>query len=637
MRTRRLGIEQLEDRLTPNNRFVVPLNVTADNVTNFHTLASALTTPGLAAGDAVEIQPASTPGTLSNAAVAAIPASNVTIRGSAGYTPAELPLIQTADAITVAAAWLTFQNVNLQINDTLRFIADGAIRNSAVTVGATVGNGLVFDTTYAAALQGNTITNIGVVSGRSVVAFRPMPGSRNLVDGNTFRNDNVSSSTLLAYTYGQDNQIFDVVSNNTFIGDDAVEASGSASYLLSVLGGAYMTVRNNTFRDATAETPAVFLQHPLAVQFTDNVFALTYPSAAPSGAALTISGSSTNLTTVFVQGNTFATGDTGRAVDLLVGNAGIFNVIMRANTFEGNKVGVHVVSTTNGFLGNIVLGDGNNTWSDWNNFRGFRTPATATSGAIVVNTGTINTSGRTISALNNLFGVADPETVIWDKADDGTRADVTATGNVTGNAAFVQALYTRYLKRVGYLSSTQDAGYWVNQMANGMSQAAVAYSIMRSPEAVAHVVDDLYRTVLGRTADQAGREHHINAVGFGWTVEQVQAGLYSSAEYATRFGTDRAYVTSLFTGVLGRVPSEADVNAWVALLPSLGRGGVAMGFLNSTEYRNLVVREMFFDMLKRTNATAPSNSDVAAWVNTGLDVLSLRVAFAGTAEFYLYG
>jgi hypothetical protein len=79
------------------------------------------------------------------------------------------------------------------------------------------------------------------------------------------------------------------------------------------------------------------------------------------------------------------------------------------------------------------------------------------------------------------------------------------------------------------------------------------------------------------------------------------------------------------------------VNAWVNQIPSIGRNGVASGFLNSTEYRVKLVTALYFEVLKRTQANAPTPAQVGTWVNTGLDWLSLRVSFASTAEFFAAG
>ena len=57
-------MECLEERTLLNNRYVVPLPVPVDNFNSFHTLSAALTTAGLTAGNFVQIQLGSSPGSI---------------------------------------------------------------------------------------------------------------------------------------------------------------------------------------------------------------------------------------------------------------------------------------------------------------------------------------------------------------------------------------------------------------------------------------------------------------------------------------------------------------------------------------------------------------------------------------------
>jgi hypothetical protein len=626
----RLRVEALEDRLTPNNRFVVPLPVQADNVTTFHSLGAALSTAGLAPGNVVQVEPFSTPGAISNAAIDAINAGNVTVRGAAEFSPSELPVIHTADAISVdpQEVGLTFQNVNLQLDHALTFNTNAAIRGSYVAISPA---GIEFVGTTAAVLQSNTLVNTGPSGVAAVIGFSPVTGSSNLIDGNTILNSTLSYSL---FTGGVNGAISDVVSNNTFVGSDAQETSSTQLLRVSEVNG--LTIRKNAFRDATAEYGAVYLDGADNVQVLDNVFDMTY-DATPGEAALTIASSTGNGASATVRGNTFSTGANGRAVDLNLSTAAFpMSVKFEANNFLATPLGVRITAGATAVLSGIDLGGGPLGSLGANNFRAFRTAASTTVGAIVVDAGANNIGGQTVNAQGNLFAVADPETVVRDAGDDGTEANVATTNSLTGNAAFVQSLYTRFLHRAGDVLNPNGAGQWVTALNGGMTQAAVANAIVRSPEALGYVVDDLYRTILGRDADPAGRSHHVNLMANGWTVETVQIGLLGGAEYRTRFPGDAAFVASLYESVLRRSP-QGGVAAWVDLLPSLTRSGVAAGFVLSTEYRTTQVTNLFYDLLKRTPAAAPTPQQVAAWVNTGLDLLSLRVAFAGSAEFFVIG
>src|SRR5262245_50701401 len=72
-------LEALEERTLLNNRFVVPVGIPANNQTSFATLQAALATPGLTAGDVIQIEPGSAPGNLTNASLPAV--ANLTIQG----------------------------------------------------------------------------------------------------------------------------------------------------------------------------------------------------------------------------------------------------------------------------------------------------------------------------------------------------------------------------------------------------------------------------------------------------------------------------------------------------------------------------------------------------------------------------
>jgi hypothetical protein len=77
------------------------------------------------------------------------------------------------------------------------------------------------------------------------------------------------------------------------------------------------------------------------------------------------------------------------------------------------------------------------------------------------------------------------------------------------------------------------------------------------------------------------------------------------------------------------------------------QAGVAQAFLVSTEFRSDVVRSFYGDptltpvpflpflpdLLHRTSA--PSASDVSTWVNSGLDLSTVEIGFAGSPEFFV--
>ena len=79
------------------------------------------------------------------------------------------------------------------------------------------------------------------------------------------------------------------------------------------------------------------------------------------------------------------------------------------------------------------------------------------------------------------------------------------------------------------------------------------------------------------------------------------------------------------------------------------RSGVVDAMLGSTEYRSLVVKQLYGATAAPPLSVAgvfhpalhrkipPAAAEVDAWVNSGLDVLSIETAFAGGSEYFTNG
>jgi hypothetical protein len=203
--------------------------------------------------------------------------------------------------------------------------------------------------------------------------------------------------------------------------------------------------------------------------------------------------------------------------------------------------------------------------------------------------------------------------------------------------SFVQALYNDLLGRSGAAS---ELNLWLNVLPT-LGQAGVANAIIHSPEALTHAVDGFYVNFLGRAAAGGEEGGFVAALENGATEEQVLAGILSSPEFAAHANAligganaDSNYVQALFKLLLNRTGSTAEVNAWLAVIPS-GRTAVAMGFLSSVEYRGDVVTKLYGTLLDRP--TAPAASEVAGWVNSGLDILAIEVGFGSSVEYFQIG
>jgi hypothetical protein len=213
----------------------------------------------------------------------------------------------------------------------------------------------------------------------------------------------------------------------------------------------------------------------------------------------------------------------------------------------------------------------------------------------------------------------------------------------TANQRFVADLYIDLLHR-----APDPAGLanWSGQLDRGASRAQVVQGIENSGEHLGLVVNGLYQTLLGRIADPGGLQNFVHFLENGGTVEQVSVILVTSGEYASANATDSAFIQSLYTKVLGRVASQAEVSAWLGILPGLGRAVVASAFLGSYEFRSSAVEQMygfapaplgsvatvFSDLLARP--VAPSTAEINGWANSTLDLRTIETLFAGGVEFY---
>jgi uncharacterized repeat protein (TIGR01451 family) len=254
-------------------------------------------------------------------------------------------------------------------------------------------------------------------------------------------------------------------------------------------------------------------------------------------------------------------------------------------------------------------------------YTAFATVAASAAG-VLNNTATVTPAGGLVADLNPVDNSATARNVIPD-----------------ANHAFVQTLYIDFLGRRG---SGSELDAWVNALP-GLGQLGVATSISHSPEALKYGVDIYYQIFLSRSAVGGEEMGWVNALENGASEEQVIAGILSSPEfaaYANRLvgGADinANFVQMCYRLLLHRSASPAEVNGWVFFLPSVGRAGVALSILESQESRGDFVKQLYGnDLLDRP--ISPSASEVAGWVNSGLDMLTIKTAMAASTEYFQNG
>jgi hypothetical protein len=335
--------------------------------------------------------------------------------------------------------------------------------------------------------------------------------------------------------------------------------------------------------------------------------------------------------------------------DILLGlgltSTSVLNVTVEGNELRGGtEQGILVAGpkSSMAFVTGVDLGSPGGSLGG-NDFRAFATTATAKSGAIVLQN--ITPSQGVVTAQRNIFATGiTPATVVF------PASQIDTANSLTGNAAFVQTLYINLLERAGDTANSNDAGGWVHLLDTAaITPQQAANSIGRSAEALGLIVDGLYLKLLNRAADHSGRAAFIAFLQAGGTVEQGIVSLVTSDEYANVAGSPGSFVQSLYSRLLGRFGDADEVAAGINALATLGRAGVARIFVQSAEFRTNVVQELYGftsapllsvpsnlpNLLHRPSP--PSASEVAAAVNSSLDMLTLKLFFAGSPEFYVNG
>ena len=238
----------------------------------------------------------------------------------------------------------------------------------------------------------------------------------------------------------------------------------------------------------------------------------------------------------------------------------------------------------------------------------------------------------------------------------GMRAGAASLDNFSANTlnyqhSFVNALYQTFLGRSG---SATELSFWVGAVP-AIGRAGVDQGIIRSFESYNRLVEDLFVTLLGRQSGPrtpAGyrcwcmaplRSRSSMASSARRSSPPVQTPHWPMPQEARIRISSRPSMWSCWAGP--RVPLRS--NSWTSFLPTVGKAGVDMAFLQSPEFRGNVIRTLYSgnttlpatsfigivpNLLPRTSP--PSAAEVTSWLNTNLDLLSLEVEFAASTEFF---
>ncbi len=398
-------LEALEERTLLNNRFVVPLGVSADNVTDFGSLQSVLTTPGLKTGDVIQIEPGSLPGnvTLDNLMAPAV--TNLTIQGDPAAPLATIPqfTISNQAEIPAAEAGLTLSNVNVGLVNvgSLTFDAKVTIVDSSIIDSSASGNpGIslfprgsnVADSLTNSTFALQTTVPIGPLDGLVDVIPSAGTGCSNIFSNDLFVGNNYSSpqSVLLFYKGSSATELsasHDLVENNTFLG---MPGSDLNALFFNAASEAGLTVQNNTFSDPDPNVTGIWLDNSANNTNEETILdnnVINLPGHDTVGLRV-YSGSATTVQEIALINNNQIGTNVSDGTGLFIATDGSPTYVQASrNNFQTNETGVVVQFTASTVNLHIDLGGGSNlvlgSSPGANDFRGLPA-ATASHGPIVV-------------------------------------------------------------------------------------------------------------------------------------------------------------------------------------------------------------------------------------------------------------
>jgi subtilisin-like proprotein convertase family protein len=211
------------------------------------------------------------------------------------------------------------------------------------------------------------------------------------------------------------------------------------------------------------------------------------------------------------------------------------------------------------------------------------------------------------------------------------------------DSKFIRAVYQLALGRPGTIA---EWNYWSQFLVNGNGRATVANAIERSTEARTLTLDNWYKVYLQRSQAPSTAEIQfwLNEFNNGATEETVLSQLLASAEYYNLApkvpgvtggpkASDSTFVQELFIQLFNRTASSNDISFFSNLVSTVGRQQVVYTLLTSTEYRTDQVT-IYYGPALLGRTVPPAASEVSGWVNSGLDLTSIRIDFLASTEFF---
>jgi len=241
--------------------------------------------------------------------------------------------------------------------------------------------------------------------------------------------------------------------------------------------------------------------------------------------------------------------------------------------------------------------------------------------------------------------------------------DVTALAEESGVSGFVERLYTIVLGRA---SEPAGKANWVSSLtAKTKDGEGAAYGFFFSDEYTGFqksddaFVEDLYKTLLGRSPDSNGKTAWLTALTVGKTRSGVFAGFVNSSEFSqicAGYGIERGtyqspevldqndavtgFVYRLYARILKRTPDRGGQADWVSqiLTGRLDGAHAAWYFLGSDEFINKKVGdsdfvEILYQVFLDRGADAAGKKTWETKLKLGASRLAVTAGFACSSEY----
>jgi hypothetical protein len=426
--------------------------------------------------------------------------------------------------------------------------------------------------------------------------------------------------------------------NYTFVSAD--KGSHSFSITLKTLGTQSLTATDQGNASLTASQSGIVVTAAVASRFSVSGF----PTSITAGSAGTVTVTATNAAGIVATGYVGTVHFT--STDLLAG--------LPANyTFVSADKGSHSFSVTlkTAATQSLTATDAN-TASITGTQSGITVkpgaaaqvsfaalPPSTTAGAFI----TPAITAQIQDSFGNLLTGDNSDTVTLAATGgpggftSGSTTSATVSGGVAsfGNLIVSAAgAYTLTATAAGFTASTM---LHVARMGLPPSWlTAVASDLTHSSEYYAIVVTAAYKNYLGRPPDSAGLASWVSQMHQGLTDEHLEANFIGSNEYIQAHGGAGAgWITGMYKNLLGRTPSQAEVNTWLqALANGESTVAIAYGFAASAERERQVVSANCQQYLGRAPTSAEVTSLVNAFENGSETNEDIVAGFVGSAEYF---